>query len=186
MLPDSLKLISLLAIFSFLFFPQILETMRLEAGDVKPEVLSVGDPAPDFELSDQEGKTYSISQFRGSKNIILYFYPMDDTPGCTKEACGFRDDMAVFDSLDTVVLGVSVDDVSSHERFVQKYQLNFPLLADVDKKVSELYGALALYGKSKRFTFLIDREGILRQIYRKVDVESHSQEIARFIRENLR
>lgn len=141
--------------------------------------------APDFTLPDQAGTEYTLSQFRGEKNVVLYFYPKDDTPGCTKEACNFRDDFSVFDSLQTVVLGVSVDDVDSHREFADKYKLNFPLLADTEKKVSRTYGVLAFYGKSKRHTFLIDKEGVIRKIYTKVDVEKHPEEVARFIRENM-
>jgi peroxiredoxin Q/BCP len=147
--------------------------------------IEVGATAPDFSLPDQQGEYYTLSQFRGSKNVILYFYPMDDTPGCTKEACNFRDDFSEFDSLDTVILGVSVDDVDSHKSFASKYDLNFPLLADTDKKVSGLYDTIAFYGKSKRHTFVIDKEGVIRKLYPEVDVERHSKEIITFIKNNL-
>jgi peroxiredoxin Q/BCP len=147
--------------------------------------VSVGSPAPDFILPDQTGTEYSLSQFKGKKNVVLYFYPKDDTPGCTKEACGFRDLSAVFDSVHTVILGVSVDDTDSHGRFARKYNLNFPILSDADKEVSKKYDALSFYGMSKRHTYVIDTQGIVRMLYTDVDVSKHSQEVARFIRDNL-
>jgi peroxiredoxin Q/BCP len=149
-------------------------------------VLQAGSPAPDFTLPDQAGKDYTLSQFKGEKNVVLYFYPKDDTPGCTKEACGFRDLSSVFDSLGTAILGVSVDDTDSHSRFAREYNLDFPLLSDTDKEVSRKYDALSSYGVSKRHTYVIDRQGIVRKIYTEVDVSRHPEEVVRFVRENLR
>lgn len=148
--------------------------------------LTVGEPAPDFTLPDQTGKLISLSRFRGKKNVVVYFYPKDDTPGCTKEACSFRDDLAVFDSLNTVVLGISVDNPASHKAFTEKYDLTFTLLADTDKKVSKLYHTLSEKGYSKRHTFLVDKDGIIQKIYTKVDVTQHTGEIANFLKASLK
>src|SRR4249919_752318 len=127
--------------------------------------ISAGIPAPDFELLDDTNTPRKLSDFRGKK-VILYFYPQDDTPGCTKEACAFRDRTADLKAKGAVVLGVSPDDVASHGEFRDKYSLNFPLLADIDHQVAERYGAWReknMYGKIsmgiQRSTFLIDREG---------------------------
>ncbi len=146
--------------------------------------LTVGVSAPNFTLADQDGKSHTLSDYKG-KNVVLYFYPKNDTPGCTKEACAFRDDLAVFNNLNTVILGASVDDSESHKKFTDRYELNFTLLADVEKKVSESYGTLSIIGISKRQTFLIDKEGVIRHIYRDVNIEEHSKEIAEFIKQNM-
>ena len=146
--------------------------------------LNVGDAAPDFRLSSTEGREISLKEFRGKKNVVLYFYPKDDTPGCTKEACSFRDERSKFDKKDAVILGVSFDDLESHTKFVGKYKLPFPLLSDADKKVAEAYGVYkekSMYGRTymgiERSTFVIDKEGKIAQVYRKVKVEGHSDEI---------
>lgn len=142
--------------------------------------MEVGTLAPDFALPDQEGRTHRLSDYRG-RWVVLYFYPKDDTPGCTKEACGFRDQMGSLKALDAVVLGVSADDVESHKRFAEKYGLNFPLLADPERKVIGAYGAWGkknLYGKEVegvlRQTFLIDPEGRIAKVWRKVSPEGHA------------
>lgn len=150
----------------------------------KPQELTIGVQAPDFTLADQNGNMHTLSSYKG-KNVVLYFYPKDDTPGCTKEACSFRDGLTIFKDLNTVILGVSVDDPESHQKFIDKYKLNFTLLSDVDKNVSKAYNALNMIGFSKRHTFLIDKEGVIKQIYRKVNVEQHSQEIRNFIKQNM-
>jgi peroxiredoxin Q/BCP len=139
--------------------------------------LSEGGMAPDFTLSSNDGRTISLADYKGKKNIILYFYPKDDTPGCTKEACTFRDDIAAFKTADTEILGVSMDTVKSHQRFVDKFQLNFPLLADSEKEVAKAYGALGLTGSAKRMTFLIDKNGVIKKIVAKVKVDGHSKEL---------
>lgn len=139
--------------------------------------LSEGGIAPDFTLSSNDGSIISLADYKGKKNIILYFYPKDDTPGCTKEACTFRDDIAAFRTADTEILGVSTDTVKSHQRFVDKFQLNFPLLADSEKEVAKAYGALGLTGWAKRMTFLIDKNGVIKKIVAKVKVDGHSQEL---------
>ncbi|MDM7323979.1 MAG: thioredoxin-dependent thiol peroxidase [Thermus sp.] len=140
--------------------------------------------APDFALPDQDGRVHRLSDYRG-RWVVLYFYPKDDTPGCTKEACGFRDRMGDLKALGAVVLGVSADDVESHKRFAEKYSLNFPLLADPERKAILAYGAWGkknLYGKVRegvlRQTFLIDPEGRIAKVWRKVSPERHAEEVA--------
>lgn len=140
----------------------------------------VGKKAPAFTLPSSTGKKIKLSQFQGEKNVILYFYPRDNTPGCTQEACDFRDNIARFQSADTVVLGVSTDSVASHEKFAAKYELPFPLLADEDHAVAEKYGVWVEkknYGKTymglQRATFLIDKQGKLAALWPKVSVKGH-------------
>jgi peroxiredoxin Q/BCP len=147
-------------------------------------MLEVGELAPDFALPDQEGRLHRLSDYRG-RWVVLYFYPKDDTPGCTKEACGFRDEKGRLEELGAVVLGVSADDVESHKRFAEKYHLNFPLLSDPAKEVIRAYGAWGkktLYGKEYegvlRQTFLIDPEGRVAKVWRKVSPEGHAEEVA--------
>ncbi|MGA1626221.1 MAG: thioredoxin-dependent thiol peroxidase [Prochlorothrix sp.] len=145
--------------------------------------LNVGDPAPDFSLSDATGQTYTLQALRG-KYVVLYFYPRDNTPGCTKEACGFRDRQAQFDTLGAIVLGVSTDNAKSHTKFITKHNLTFPLLCDLDGKVASLYES---YGLKKfmgrefvgvfRRTVIIDPEGNLAKIYPKVKPEPHPEEV---------
>ncbi len=140
---------------------------------------AVGDPAPDFELLDQNGTTHNLDQYRGQW-VALYFYPKDDTPGCTTQACNFRDNIFAFRERDAVILGISLDDVSSHEEFAEKYSLPFPLLADADGEVAEQYGVLRNLGVmklAKRQTFLIDPDGQVAKHYETVDVDTHSQTI---------
>ena len=141
--------------------------------------LNVGDIAPAFELIDQNGKQQKLSDYKG-KWLVLYFYPKDDTPGCTREACAFRDDILAINSLDARILGISLDSQSSHKAFAEKYHLPFPLLADVNGEVSRKYGSLfsALIVKfSKRHSFIINPEGKIAQIYRDVDPDKHSKQI---------
>ncbi|MEM3651848.1 MAG: thioredoxin-dependent thiol peroxidase [Nitrososphaerales archaeon] len=139
--------------------------------------LKVGDEAPDFKLTDQDGKEVNLKSLKGSP-IILYFYPKDDTPGCTKEACGFRDAFPEIRSKGAVVLGVSLDDVYSHKKFAEKYNLPFQLLSDKDKQVSRSYGVLGVGGRrARRVTFIIDKEGRIRHIFKKVNVEQHPKEV---------
>lgn len=155
-------------------------------------IIAEGQKAPDFSLPASTGETVSLSQFQGKKNVVLYFYPKDDTPGCTTEACSFRDNLSEFDVADTVVLGVSRDDVASHQKFSQKYSLPFPLLADTDGSVTEAYGVWQeknMYGKKTwgivRSTFIIDRDGVVRKVFPKVKVDGHTAEVLEFIRSNL-
>ncbi|MDG6908509.1 MAG: thioredoxin-dependent thiol peroxidase [Nitrososphaerota archaeon] len=150
--------------------------------------LEEGDNAPDFELKSDDGKSYRLSQFKGKKEVVLYFYPKDDTPGCTKEACSFRDSLSMFNKKDVDILGVSNDDLDSHSKFRSKYSLNFPLLADTDHKVSEKYGVFQeknLYGKKfmgiVRSTFVIDRSGKIKKIFRHVQVDGHAEELLKAV-----
>lgn len=150
----------------------------------KQAALKEGDMAPEFSLPSSEGKQVSLKDFRGKKRVVLYFYPKDDTPGCTKEACGFRDSFAGFGAQGAEILGVSLDDEDSHRKFIQKYNLPFTLLSDEDAKVSKAYGVYKqknMYGKSfwgiERTTFVIDRDGRLAKIFPKVKVDEHIPEV---------
>ncbi len=143
------------------------------------EVAKVGEAAPDFKLSDQDGKTHELKEFSG-KWLVLYFYPKDDTPGCTQEACAFRDDLHKLTALGAQVVGISVDDTDSHAEFAKKYHLPFPLLADKSTEVAQRYGALMNLGLlkyAKRYTFLIDPQGKVAKVYLKVETSKHSTEI---------
>lgn len=142
-----------------------------------------GQMAPDFTLVDQDNKEHSLSDYRG-KPVVLYFYPRDDTPGCTKEACNFRDDYSAYVESDAVILGVSPDDADSHTKFVQKFDLPFSLLADTENQVSEMYGVWGLkkmFGKEymgvKRWTFLIAPDGKIAKIFENVKPAEHSEEV---------
>ncbi|HCL28617.1 MAG TPA: thioredoxin-dependent thiol peroxidase [Candidatus Latescibacteria bacterium] len=139
----------------------------------------VGEKAPDFILHDQDGNDISLQSLRGKK-VILYFYPKDDTPGCTKQACGFRDHQAEFASANTVIVGISPDDEAKHQKFIAKFDLPFVLLADTEHAVCEAYGVWKeknMYGKKymgvERSTFVIDTEGRLVRVERKVSVDGH-------------
>ncbi|MDX1251944.1 MAG: peroxiredoxin [Gammaproteobacteria bacterium] len=141
--------------------------------------MRIGDVAPDFTLADQQGIARSLAEFRG-RWVVLYFYPKDDTPGCTAEACQFRDDYPGVKSLGAEVIGVSVDNHHSHAKFARKYRLPFPLLADADGRVAKLYGSLWdlwLLRFARRHTFLVDPQGKVAKIYRHVSPRSHSREI---------
>ncbi|ADE12368.1 peroxiredoxin [Sideroxydans lithotrophicus] len=143
------------------------------------ELPKVGEAAPDFELPDQNGVKHSLKQFSGSW-LVLYFYPKDDTPGCTQEACAFRDDLHKLTAMGAQVVGISVDDSTSHAEFARKYHLPFPLLADGSTEVAARYGALMdlwLFKFAKRYTFLIDPQGRIAKVYEKVDTSRHSTEI---------
>jgi peroxiredoxin Q/BCP len=145
------------------------------AADVPKE----GRSAPDFTLPDQAGKPHALTDYAGQW-MVLYFYPKDDTPGCTREACSFRDDLHQLEKLGARVVGVSVDDTDSHAQFARKYHLPFPLLSDKDGKVADSYGALTNLGLiriAKRYTFLIDPAGKIAKAYLSVDTSRHSQEI---------
>lgn len=145
--------------------------------------VEAGKKAPDFSATTDGGGKVKLSDFKGKK-IILYFYPKDDTPGCTKEACAFRDAKPNFSKAKAVVLGVSKDSVARHDKFRDKYDLNFPLLSDEDGKICEKYGTWiekSLYGRKymgiDRATFLIDGKGVVRQVWRKVKVPGHVEEV---------
>jgi peroxiredoxin Q/BCP len=145
--------------------------------------LNVGDKAPDFNLSDANGKTHKLSDFNGKK-LLIYFYPKDNTPGCTKEACSLRDNLPDFSKLKTQVVGISGDSIDSHAKFSQKYNLNFLLLADTERKVLEKYDVWqkkSMYGRFfmgiLRTSFLIDEKGKILKIYEKVKPDLHSLQV---------
>ncbi len=142
-----------------------------------------GKKAPAFKLKNQNGETISLNDYKG-KNVVLYFYPKDNTSGCTAEACSFRDDFPKFERIDAVILGVSPDSVESHKKFEQKYDLNFNLLSDEKKEVLEKYDVWkekSMYGRKymgvERTTFIIDADGKIKKIFRKVKVKGHNKEV---------
>lgn len=137
--------------------------------------LNVGDLAPDFDLQDQNGDTHSLKDYRGEW-VLLYFYPKDDTPGCTKEACSILDNFPNFQKLKIKVLGVSTDSIESHQKFAEKYDLPFTLLADPKKEAVSAYGVRGALG-TKRVSFLMDPEGKIARIYDKVKPAYHAQEV---------
>jgi len=153
------------------------------------ELLTAGKKAPDFTLASDEGAKVKLSSLRGSP-VVLYFYPKDDTPGCAKEARSFRDRKQELAALGAKVLGVSPDDVASHEKFRARFSLNFPLLADPGHKIAEIYGAWGLknsYGKTsegiRRSTFLIDAEGVIRRVWTNVKPDGHDEQVIEAIKE---
>lgn len=159
------------------------------AGDTQ---LAIGQPAPDFELPTDEGQLVSLTDYRGKK-VVLYFYPEDDTPGCTKEACSFRDGIGDLQQHGAVVFGVSADSIDSHVKFKRKYRLNFPLLSDVDKQAIKAYGVWqekSMFGRTYmgivRTTFIIDEQGMIAKIFPKVRVDGHFDEVLAALRERAR
>ncbi len=159
---------------------------RTSAGKASgPDSTSLeGRKAPNFELPDASGKTVKLSDLIGSRNLILYFYPKDMTPGCTTEACSFRDNLEKIVAAGARVVGVSADSSASHEKFRAKYGLNFPLLSDTGNQVGKLYGVYkkkSLYGREfmgiERTTFLIGKDGVVRKVFPKVKVAGHTEEV---------
>lgn len=142
-----------------------------------PQALREGDMAPGFSLAADDGSTIRLADFRDRSPVVLYFYPKDQTPGCTKQACGFRDAMADYRARGVTVLGVSVDSVESHAEFKRRESLNFPLLADVSKEVSRSYGVLNNLGFSSRVTFLIGKDGRIIRIFRDFDAAANAREV---------
>ena len=149
--------------------------------------IQTGSIAPDFSLASSSGKTVSLSDFRG-QTVIVYFYPKDDTPGCTKEACSFRDTFDALSNAGVTVLGISPDSVESHNKFIEKFNLNFQLLSDPDKSTAQNYGAWGeknMYGKivvgMKRMSFLVNPEGTVQHVWSKVKTESHGQDVLTLI-----
>jgi thioredoxin-dependent peroxiredoxin len=148
-------------------------------------MLNEGDAAPDFSAKDQNGRDVKLSDYRGQK-VVLYFYPKDDTPGCTKQACSLRDSFDSFTEKGIKVFGVSNDDEASHQKFISKFDLPFDLLADTDKTLVEKYGVYGeknMYGKKymgiNRTTFLIDEQGKIKKVFKKVNVSEHADEVLR-------
>ena len=151
----------------------------------------IGKPAPDFTLPSTSGEPVTLKQFKGKKTVVLFFYPKDETPGCTKEACGFRDFTPDFEKLGAVILGISTDSIESHLKWREKHKLPFDLLADEDAAVSKAFGVYKqknLYGKKylgiERTTFIIDRTGRIAQIYPKVKVDGHIADVLGFLSED--
>ncbi|MFN8525434.1 MAG: thioredoxin-dependent thiol peroxidase [Chloroflexota bacterium] len=143
-----------------------------------------GDPAPDFSLPSTSGETISLSQFAGKQDVVLYFYPKDDTPGCTVEACSFNENLSALTARGVAVLGVSPDSVKAHQKFTTKFSLGFPLLADTDHTLAQSYGVWvekSMYGRKymgmERSTFLIGKDGAIKRVWRKVTPKSHVAEV---------
>jgi peroxiredoxin Q/BCP len=146
--------------------------------------LKVGDVAPDFSLQNEDGMPVSLKGYLGKKVVVLYFYPKDFTPGCTAEACSFRDNYKPYQDKGAVVIGVSLDNVESHKKFSKKYNLPFSVLSDNSKEVAKAYGVLGMGGfSSRRVTFIINKEGRITHIFPKVDVKHHSEEVLKALSE---
>jgi peroxiredoxin Q/BCP len=148
------------------------------------KMLNSGDKAPDFTLESTNGKNVSLADYKGKKNVVFYFYPKDNTSGCTKEACAFRDSLESIEANDTVVLGVSPDGIKSHHKFIEKYNLNFTLLSDPEHEAAEAYGAWGekkMYGKTYfgiiRSTFVIGKDGLIKEAFYKVKVDGHAAKV---------
>ncbi len=153
--------------------------------------LQEGVKAPEFKLPSSEGKEISLKSFKGKKRVVLYFYPKDNTPGCTVQACGFRDKIKPIEKLDAVILGVSPDDLEKHEKFINKFDLPFTLLSDEEKGMLKDYGVWVkknMYGKEymgvARTTFIIGKDGKIEKIYEKVKPEGHNEEVIDFLKNN--
>lgn len=145
--------------------------------------LKEGNKAPEFSAQDQTGKTIRLADFRGKSTVVLYFYPKDDTPGCTAEACSLRDGHEAVIATGAVILGVSADDVQSHEAFAAKYNLPFSLLADPEHRIIEAYGVkMPLVRLAKRWTFIIDKQGLIRHIVRNVRTQDHDRQLLELLK----
>jgi peroxiredoxin Q/BCP len=170
-----LALAALLPALTLTFATLVAGSRPALADSTTPEV---GKPAPAFKLQDQAGKWHSLADYKG-KWVALYFYPKDDTPGCTTQACGFRDNIFAFNKEGAVILGISVDDMASHKEFAEKHSLPFTILADSDKAVTKSYGVLKTYmgvmEMARRDTFIIDPQGRVAKHYESVNPEGHSQ-----------
>jgi peroxiredoxin Q/BCP len=163
---------------STLRLPSLLAVLLVGAlaGCAKGELLAPGARTPDASLLDQSGRSRTLASFRGG-TLLLYFYPKDGTPGCTREACAFRDVWARFEEAGIAVVGVSTDDVASHAEFAREHELPFPLLADEDAKLAEAFGVRTHVGLASRVSFLIDAEGVVRATFRDVDPGVHADEV---------
>ena len=154
-------------------------SLFISFGALAGEIPAVGDPAPDFRLQDQKGAWHELEDYRGTW-LAVYFYPKDDTPGCTTEACNFRDNIYAFKAIGAEVLGISVDDVESHQKFSDKYSLPFVILADEDGTTTDAYGILRdwkLIQIASRQSFLVNPEGIVAKHYAEVDPDTHTEEV---------
>ena len=164
-----LKMLSLTAVISIFVWADAYT-------DTQP---AVGDSAPSFKLQDQNGDWHTLGDYKG-KYVVLFFYPKDGTPGCTTEACNFRDNIFAFDDLNTQILGISLDDVDSHKEFSEKYSLPYPILADIEKESAVDYGVLGKFMMmtiTKRESFIIDPEGLIVKHYKNVDPDKHTDEV---------
>jgi len=164
-----------------IFIYLIMMVSYLRAGDL----LSVGEVAPDFELPDAYGKMHKLSDYQGKK-VVIYFYPKNGTPGCTREACNLRDNYEILQQKGVIILGISYDDAESHKNFIREHQLPFSLLSDTEKKVADSYGAkggvLGFIG-AKRITYLIDESGKILHVFVNVDVGNHAEDILKVLDE---
>jgi peroxiredoxin Q/BCP len=146
--------------------------------------LKAGDTAPNFEGPTSDGSKLSLKNFLGKKNLVLYFYPKDDTPGCTKEACSFRDNLQLIRNMGAEIIGVSLDSIQSHSKFASKYGLLFPLISDKDKRIANAYGVLKdTETSTNRVTFVIDKTGKVVKVFPKVDVTKHTEEVVSALKE---
>ena len=146
--------------------------------------VKAGDPAPDFEGPTSDGSRLGLKDFLGKKSVVLYFYPKDDTPGCTKEACSFRDNLQPIRAIGAEIVGVSLDSIQSHSKFASKYGLTFPLISDKEKRIANAYGVLKDTGTStNRVTFIIDKTGKVAKVFPKVDVTKHTEEVVSALKE---
>lgn len=139
-------------------------------------MVEIGQQAPGFTAQDQDGDTVQLSDFAG-RQLVLYFYPKDDTPGCTKEACSFRDNLDRLEDEEAAVLGVSADTVESHAAFAARHDLDFQLLADPEKEIIDAYDVEGRFGNAARVTVLIDENGVVRKVYEDVDPEQHAEQV---------
>ena len=160
---------------SFLMMSALLFVINSCGG--KADNLSVGDKAPEFSLEDHNGNIHSLNEYTNAGPVVIYFYPKANTSGCTKQACGIRDDYSKFSENGIAIFGISVDSKEDIASFVQEHGLNFPLLSDFSKKVSAEYGVLNKIGLASRITFVIDKNGNIANILREIDIENHSEQI---------
>ncbi len=178
----------------FVGLAAVLFAARSEARD-DAKKLEEGKPAPNIDLpatqvekvlpDKKEAKSLSLKDLQGKKNVILFFYPKAMTPGCTIESCGFRDKVEKFAELDTVIIGISTDNLEDQQKFTDKEKLNFPLFADADKKVAKTFGVLNERGFANRVSYVIDKKGVVRKIYSNVNATKHPEEVLIYVKENL-
>ena len=146
--------------------------------------VKVGEQAPDFEGPTTDGSRLGLKDFIGKKNVVLYFYPKDDTPGCTREACSFKENIEPLGRMGAEIIGVSLDSIEDHRRFTEKYELPFPLISDKSKRIATAYGVIKDTGTStNRVTFIIDKKGIIVKVFPKVDVSVHTAEVVAALKE---